>query len=129
MTKTDGTGRTSGHRNGALGAYGERLAAAHLRADGLVVLERNWRCACGEIDLVLREGDVLVVCEVKTRRDDRFGHPLEAIDAAKTARMHTLAALWQEEHGVLPAEVRLDAVGVLVPRGGTAVVEHVRGIG
>lgn len=129
--ETAGSAATGGggHRNGALGAYGERLAATHLRDAGMVVLERNWRCPGGEIDLVLRDGDVLVVCEVKTRRDDRFGHPLEAIDAVKTARLHLLAALWQEEHGVRPAEVRLDAVGVLVPRSGAAVLEHVRGIG
>ena len=51
----------------AIGAYGESVARRHLSDRGLVVLDRNWRCEAGEIDLVLRDGDVLVVCEVKTR--------------------------------------------------------------
>jgi putative endonuclease len=113
----------------ALGAYGERLAARYLRDQGMVVLERNWRCEAGELDLVLREGPALVLCEVKTRRDARRGHPLEAVGPEKVERLHRLAALWQEARGVRPADVRLDVVGVLVPRRGDAVIEHVRGIG
>ena len=54
-----------------LGAYGEQVAAAHLVASGMTVLERNWRCPQGEIDIVARDGDVLVVCEVKTRSSAR----------------------------------------------------------
>ena len=76
------------------------------------MLDRNWRCDAGEIDLVLRDGDALVVCEVKTRRGDAFGSPLEAVTARKAARLRRLAARWMEEHGVRPAEVRLDLVGV-----------------
>ena len=122
MTKT---ARPNTH----LGDYGERLAARHLVAGGMTLLERNWRCDQGELDLVLRDGDVLVFCEVKTRRDQRHGHPLEAIGAIKTERLHRLAELWQEERRVRPADVRLDAVGVLLPLRGAPVVEHVRGIG
>ena len=59
----------------ALGAYGENVAARHLAAKGLVLLDRNWRCPDGEIDLVLRDGAVLVVCEVKTRTSLRVRHP------------------------------------------------------
>lgn len=129
MTEIGTTDRHSGRRKAALGAYGERLAERHLKGLGLLVIERNWRCPRGEIDLVLRDGDVLVVCEVKTRRDDSCGHPLEAIGPAKTDRLHALAALWQEERGVHPPEVRLDAVGILVPRRGAPLIEHVRGIG
>ena len=64
----------------ALGAYGETLAARHLVGQGMVLLDRNWRCEAGEIDLVLRDGDVLVVCEVKTRSSLRYGTPHEAVD-------------------------------------------------
>jgi len=73
-------------RRQALGAYGERLAARHLVEQGLVVLDRNWRCPTGEIDLVLRDGDVLVVCEVKTRTSSVCGSPHEAITPVKLAR-------------------------------------------
>ena len=59
---------TTAAQRQALGGYGERVAERHLVGLGLVVLDRNWRCEDGEIDLVLRDGTVLVVCEVKTRR-------------------------------------------------------------
>lgn len=113
----------------AVGAYGERLAARHLTMRGMTLLERNWRCSAGEVDLVLREGDVLVFCEVKTRRGVDFGHPLEAVGAIKVERLHRLAALWIEAAGVQVAEIRLDAVGILLPRHGAPVLSHVRGIG
>lgn len=114
--------------NAALGTYGEGLAERHLRAIGMVVLERNWRCEIGEVDLVLREGDVLVVCEVKTRSSDAYGSPHEAITEVKAARLRRLAARWVSEHAVRPREVRIDLVAVLRPRRGASSIEHVRGI-
>jgi len=113
----------------SLGAYGESVAARHLVDQGMVVLDRNWRCEVGEIDLVLRDDEVLVVCEVKTRRGDAFGSPHEAVTTTKAARLQLLAARWMEARGVRPAEVRVDIVAVLQPGAGAARVDHVRGIG
>jgi len=110
----------------AVGAYGERLAERHLRAQGLVVLARNWRCADGEVDLILRDGEDVVFCEVKTRRGDRFGTPAEAIGPAKVRRLRRLAARWLEQTTVRPREVRFDVVAVLPQPRGAAVVEHIR---
>ena len=112
----------------ALGAYGEGLAARHLTGQGMVLLDRNWRCELGEIDLVLRDGPALVVCEVKTRSSTAYGSPLEAVTGKKAARLRRLAARWLAEHAVRPEEVRLDLVGVLVPPRGAPVVEHVPGV-
>lgn len=120
---------TSAAGTRALGAYGESLAARHLVAQGMVLLERNWRCDAGEIDLVLRDGDVLVVVEVKTRSSTRCGTPHEAVTESKVARLRVLAARWLSERGVAARDVRLDLVAVLRPRRGASVVEHVRGIG
>ena len=120
---------STGRQNIALGAYGERVAERHLVEDGLEVLDRNWRCDGGEIDLVLRDGDVLVFCEVKTRRGTAYGHPLEAVDEVKSERMVALALRWVEEHRVVAPEVRFDMVAVLRPPRGPAEVEHVRGLG
>jgi putative endonuclease len=92
------------------------------------VLDRNWRCDAGEIDLVLREGDVLVVCEVKTRTSDVCGSPHEAVTGDKLARLKLLGALWAEAHGVHPAETRIDLVAVHRPRRGPSSLEHVRGL-
>jgi putative endonuclease len=111
-----------------LGRYGEDVAARHLVEQGIIVLERNWRCDLGEIDIIGRDGDVLVVCEVKTRSGTGFGTPLEAITRAKAVRLRRLAARWLADHTTRPAHVRFDVVGVLAPRSGAARVEHVRGV-
>lgn len=116
------------HRR-ALGAYGETVAARHLVRQGMVLLDRNWRCEVGEIDLVLREGDVLVICEVKTRTSVGFGTPHEALDQPKLDRLRRLAARWLRTHTAHPADVRIDFVGVLRPPGGPVQVDHVRGLG
>jgi putative endonuclease len=126
MTST--TDAPAGARQ-ALGRYGERLAARHLVEQGMVLLDRNWRCDVGEIDLVLRDGRVLVVCEVKTRTSTAFGHPLEAVTEAKADRLRDLSVRWVAEHAVRPDGVRIDLVGVLMQPRGRPVLEHVRGIG
>lgn len=119
---------TTAQQRSALGTYGEAVAARHLVDQGMVLLDRNWRCDNGEIDLVLRDGRVLVICEVKTRSSVAFGTPLEGVTEQKAARLRRLAARWLAEHAVRPDEVRIDLVGVLVPRGGAAQVDHVRGV-
>jgi putative endonuclease len=113
----------------ALGRYGERLAADHLVAQGMVVLDRNWRCDEGELDLVLKDGPTLVACEVKTRTSLDHGTPHEAITDAKLERLRRLAVRWVEARGVHPPATRVDLVAVLRPRRGRSVVDHVRGIG
>ncbi|MFJ5778138.1 YraN family protein [Streptomyces sp. NPDC093094] len=114
----------------ALGRYGETLAARRLTETGMTVLERNWRCGrAGEIDIVARDGDVLVVCEVKTRRDGAFEHPMAAVGPQKVQRLRDLAERWIQRYGgAPPGGVRIDLVGVLLPRRGAPVVEHVRGV-
>jgi putative endonuclease len=112
-----------------LGTYGETLAARHLTAGGMVLLERNWRTTQGEIDLLLRDGDVLVVCEVKTRTSEDYGSPHEAVDTAKVERLRRVADEWVAGHAADPRDVRVDLVAVTRPRKGPSMVEHVRGIG
>jgi len=110
----------------AVGGYGERLAARYLEAAGLVLLDRNWRCANGEIDLILRDGDDVVFCEVKTRRGDIYGSPAEAVSPAKVRRLRRLAERWLAESAVHPREIRFDVVAILPQQRGAAVVEHIR---
>ena len=113
----------------ALGAYGESVAARHLVEQGMVVLDRNWRCDAGEIDLVLRDGRVLVVCEVKTRSSEACGTPHEAVGVEKLERLRVLAQRWTTDHEVSPSDTRIDLVAVVRPPRGPALVDHVRGIG
>ena len=127
---TDTTAHAAqGGRNRALGDYGERVAARRLTERGMVVLDRNWRCDEGELDLVLRDGPALVGCEVKTRTSLSHGSPHEAVTDAKLARLQRLLQRWMREHDVHPDETRVDLVAVLRPTRGPALLEHVRGIG
>lgn len=107
-----------------LGAHGERIAAAFLTDRGLRVLDRNWRCRDGELDIVARDGDALVFCEVKTRRAVGFGHPVEAVGYVKQRRLRTLAQRWLAAHDEHARELRFDVVGVLVRGEGPALVTH-----
>lgn len=122
--------RTRNAQRSAMGRYGEDLAARRLTDAGMTVLERNWRSGrTGEIDIVARDGDVLVVCEVKTRRADIFQHPMAAVTPTKAQRLRDLAERWVQEHGgAPPGGVRIDLVGVLLPDRGAPVVEHARGV-
>ena len=120
----------TGNARSALGKYGEDLAARRLIETGMTVVQRNWRCGrTGEIDIVARDGDALVMCEVKTRRAGAFEHPMASVTPAKAARLRDLAERWLQEHGgAPPGGVRIDLVGVLLPDRGAPVVEHVRGV-
>jgi putative endonuclease len=114
--------------NQIVGHFGERLAGRHLIARGFVLLDRNWRCPSGEIDLVTRDGPLLVFVEVKTRRSGRYGTPAEAVGAQKAHRLRRLAAQWLATHGAGERrQIRFDVVSVLLG-GGTVGVEHLRGI-
>jgi putative endonuclease len=121
--------RGTPHRT-TLGRRGEDVAAAHLAAHGLVVLERNWRCREGELDVVAADGDCLVVVEVKSRSGTGFG-AAEAVTPAKAARIRRLAQRWLAARhaagGSGFAEVRFDVVAVLLAPGAPPRVEHYEG--
>ena len=108
----------------ALGKRGEDLAAACLTDQGLVVLDRNWRCRLGELDIVATDRSRLVVCEVKTRTSTRYGLPAEAVDARKAHRIRQLAGAWLAAHRVPWVEVRYDVLAVLAEPGAPIRVHH-----
>jgi putative endonuclease len=116
-----------------IGVRGEDLACAELERQGLQVLDRNWRCRLGEIDIVAAEaganGLTMVFCEVKCRSGLGFGHPLEAITFTKRRTLRQLAAVWMRQHRVKASAIRLDAIGVVLAPGEEPSVTHVRAVG
>jgi putative endonuclease len=112
----------------SLGDLGESIAADFLLASGYSILDRNWRCPDGEIDIVALDGSAVVVCEVKTRRSTGFGSPLEAVTPEKSARLYRLAAAWRRAHGVRARPMRLDLIGIVLPTDGPPRVEHLRDV-
>jgi putative endonuclease len=111
-----------------LGAFGERVAVAHLEAKGYRVRARNFRCREGEIDIVAEDGDCLVFVEVRTRRGDALGSPAESVTAAKERRLLTVARAYLQQHNDIPANQRIDVIAVeLTPRGRLLAVQHIEG--
>lgn len=114
----------------AIGALGEDLAVEHLRTLGMQVLERNWRCRYGELDIVAVDAvtRALVFVEVKTRTGDGFGGLPEAVTPQKVRRLRRLAGLWlagQDEHW---SAVRIDVIGVRIGRRATPEITHLAGV-
>ena len=111
-----------------LGRLGEEAAVSHLAGLGWTIIDRNWRCPDGELDIVAQDGSGLVVCEVKTRSSLDYGTPIEAITPAKAARLRRLAARWLAARGVSHAAVRIDAIGLLSEGAGRFTVDHLKGV-
>lgn len=99
-----------------LGAFGERIAKEHLEKHGYEILECNYRCSIGEIDIVARDGDYLVFTEVRTKKDRKFGAPEESITSAKKAKLIELAETYLQEHPDTPELWRIDVVAIEVGR-------------
>lgn len=115
--------------NQATGAIGELVAAQHLTRRGWRILERNWRCPAGELDIVaLDPTGVLVFVEVKCRRGLGYGDPLESITRAKQAKLRQLAAEWVQVHPPHRGGRRIDAIAVLLSSDSLPSVRHVSGI-
>ncbi len=112
-----------------LGRWGEQMAAQHLETQGYEVIEHNWRCRRGEIDLVARAADVLVFVEVKTRRGRDYGTPEEAITRTKAKRLLQLGQQYLLEHDLEEIEWRVDLVAVELDSQGKLIrCEHVPNI-
>jgi putative endonuclease len=107
----------------ALGARGEVLAGNWYTDHGYTVLDRNWRCRQGELDLVLERDGIVVFCEVKTRTSDAFGVGAEAVTREKQLRIRRLAGEWLAAHDRRARELRFDVVSILAPRNATPTLE------
>jgi putative endonuclease len=108
-----------------LGRYGEDVACKFLERAGFEILDRNWRCTVGELDIIARAGSALVFVEVKTRTSGQSA--FEAIDRNKLLRLRQLAARWCEANNPNAKDIRIDAVSVLV-RSGIVTIEHLESV-
>lgn len=101
-------------RQRALGQIGEDLAADFLQQQGMVIIERNFRCPQGELDIIARDGETIVFVEVKTRRTLALGSPLEAVTKAKLKRIRMLSGIWLRGQNDFFASTRIDALGIVM---------------
>lgn len=107
----------------SLGAAGEQAACEHLAQQGLTVLERNFRCRLGEIDIIARDGEHLVFCEVKTRREGG-PHPFLSVTQRKQRKLRQLGAYYLSRHHLEHLQPRFDAIAVHQAPDGTFAIEH-----
>jgi putative endonuclease len=111
---------------GELGKRGEELACAKLRRLGYRIVDRRFRTRCGEIDIVARDGNVLVFVEVKARSTRSFGHPLESLTWQKRHRLSRLAACYLFAKRMSEVACRFDVVAVTAAGSGRFRVEVVK---
>lgn len=95
-----------------LGRLGERRAARLLRRHGVRILERNWRCTIGEVDIIARDGITTVFVEVRSSARGYAGGPLYTVGARKQRKLITLAETWLRTHPMHRGSVRFDVIGV-----------------
>lgn len=107
-----------------LGQQGERIAEQYLQKKGYKLVERNYRCAVGELDLIVLDRRVVVFVEVKTRSGHGYGSPLEAVEFRKQRKMIQVAQYFLSEKKLHQRDARFDVVGISWP-GKEPVVEHI----
>lgn len=112
-------------RNKSIGVFGENAVADFMRAQGTIIVDRNWRVKEGEIDIVAQlEDGTFAFVEVKTRTSVAFGHPLESINSEKAHRLQRLALAWLATHQSLGHEYRIDCAAVIIVAGGKFNIEY-----
>lgn len=113
----------------AVGRFGEDVAVDVVQRAGMQLLDRNWRCRDGELDIIARDGDALVFVEVKTRSSLACGVPAAAVDRRKVVRLRRLAVRWMAEHRDVEhfwGTVRFDVIAVVRRGSGQPDVQHLR---
>ena len=112
--------------NKSTGDLGESLAREYLVKKGYRILDTNYRCREGEVDIVARQDDFLVFVEVRTRTSLNFGSPEESVTPAKKGRLIATALHYRQGHYNMPASWRIDFVGIMLdPKGGPPRIDHI----
>ena len=115
------------NRRQALGRQGEQIAQEHLRALGYTIVECNWRCKAGELDIIAQDGDTLVFAEVRARTSDSTEPAWQSITSRKRAVLGVLAETYMSERAADPNSLwRIDIIAVAFGRNRAPIVEHVQ---
>ncbi len=115
-----------GLRRDDLGKKGEELAVSHLESLGYKIVERNFRCRLGEIDIIAYHGKTLVFVEVRTRKSCQFGSPLSSVTYRKQKKLITLAKFYMKKHRLFERVARFDVVGIILDKTGNVSIELVQ---
>lgn len=121
------TGENSkGQQNAGVGRRGEDLAAAFLEKSGFAIIERNFRCKGGEVDIVAREGKTLVFVEVKSRKTLTYGLPQLAVTPFKQRQISKAALTWLARNHKHDSPARFDVIAILLNNNYHHQIEHIK---
>jgi putative endonuclease len=112
--------------NKSLGERGEAIAEAYLKGQKFIIVERNFRCKCGEVDIIARDGKSFVFVEVKTRRTLSFGPPQLAVTPFKQRQISKAALTWLAKNRLQEANARFDVIAILLREYQVPEIEHIR---
>ena len=112
--------------NSSLGGVGESIAVTFLKGQGFKIVECNFRSVCGEIDIVARDGRVIVFVEVKCRKNDIYGPPQLAVTPFKQPQISKAALVWLSRKKLYDAEARFDVVAIRLHEHDLPDIEHIR---
>ena len=112
--------------NKTLGERGESIAVAYLKGQKFTIVERNFRCKAGEVDIVAREGKTLVFVEVKTRRTSVYGPPQLAVTSFKQRQISKAALTWLAKKRLFGSSARFDVIAIVVTDHEVPQIEHIR---
>lgn len=112
--------------NHSLGDQGESIAATFLQGAGFSIVERNFRCVCGELDIIARDGRAIVFVEVKCRNNKIYGPPQLAVTPFKQRQISKAALVWLSKRRLYDAEARFDVVAIVLHDHDLPEIEHIR---
>ena len=112
--------------NSSLGKMGESIATTFLKGAGFSIVERNFRCVCGELDIVARDGRTIVFVEVKCRKNAAYGPPQLAVTSFKQRQISKAALVWLSKRRLFDAEARFDVVAIVLRQHDLPEIEHIR---
>ena len=108
----------------SLGTSGEQIAATFLHKKGYAIVERNYRCRHGEIDIIAQDGDYLVFVEVKTRKSKKYGTPAAAVDHRKQKQICRVTAFYLQHHSLHDIDLRFDVIAIHITTRSTKKIDH-----
>ena len=111
--------------NSSLGGVGESIAVTFLKGLGFSIVECNFRCVCGEIDVIARDGRTIVFVEVKCRKTDHYGPPQLAVTPFKQRQISKAALVWLSKRRLYDAEARFDVVAIVLREHDLPEIEHI----
>ncbi len=112
--------------NKSVGERGEAIAAAYLKGQKFTIVEKNYRCKGGEIDIIAKDGKTFVFVEVKTRRTLSFGPPQQALTSFKQRQISKAALTWLADKKLFGASARFDVIAILLPDHALPQIDHIR---